>query len=133
MCASIIFTLLKYLQKSNPIPQHKLAYKFCHKSDILAYFPLVSLCRGGNLSLDARIFMQVNSWCVFVVFAVCSISSYNYIVRYLCNILYYPPVQIVLQCIIIILLHLAPPAAPMKVVESATSYHLPQLKVQWRQ
>ena len=44
--------MIKYLQKRNPIPQQILACNFFHKSDILAYFELVPLCRGVNFQFS---------------------------------------------------------------------------------
>ena len=46
--------LPKYLNKSNPTPQHKLAYICFQKSDMLAYLPLVLIYRDGNLQLRCQ-------------------------------------------------------------------------------
>ena len=52
----ILSSLIKYLHKRNPIPQHKLICNFYQKSDILAYFPLVLLWRGGNIQFICQKF-----------------------------------------------------------------------------
>ena len=68
----VLSKFLKYLHRSNPTPQQKLSCNYFQKSDILAYFPLVRICRGGNLQI----------WCLH--FSVISL-----LIRFHCMYLFY--------------------------------------------
>ena len=82
----ILSKFLKYSHKMNPSPQQKLACNFFQKSDILAYFVLVPLCRGGNLQYWCQKFYESS----FLVCFNCQYGLQQFIVQvYRTYYLYY--------------------------------------------
>ena len=65
MLISFISIFLKYSPKINTIHQQKLDCNVCQKSDILAYFALVPLCRSGNIQF---LFLQFSMGYLLVHF-----------------------------------------------------------------